>query len=209
MSNALYPTPIGLTWTIGRSPEFNTVVQRAASGFERRTALMAYPLYNLRLSYEFLRSDSINAELQLVQDFFLARNGKSDNFLLDDSYTPDDSVTDQQFGTGDGVTASFQLQRNLKSGGFGEPVMNVNAMTNVKDGGSVIPPGAGAGKYTINGTGLITFGTVPTAGHLLTWSGTYYLRCRFDLDVIDFENFMYQLWDLKKVQLVGSLGIKV
>jgi len=208
MSNALFPTPIGLGWAIGRTPNFSTILQEAASGFERRTALMSYPKYKFTLSYEFLRSDSANAELQNIQNFFLARQGALDNFLFDEPYTPDDAVTDFQFGTGDGSTVAFQLTRALKTGGFLEPVMNLNpasTVTNIKDNTAVVNPA----NYTVSSSGLITFSVAPTNGHTLTWTGAYYFRCRFKDDFADFENFMYQLWTLKKIELIGALGNKV
>ncbi len=216
MSNAVFPALAGIGWPIVKTPAWSTAVKRATSGFERRVQLNnSYPLYEFTLAVPFLGSNwpmaggSPNVDLLTLQDFYNARGGDFDNFLFDDIYTPDDSVTDMQFGTGDGTTAAFQLQRHLPGGSFGEPVMNVNAMVNVKDNGSVIPPGAGAGKYTISATGLVTFGTVPAAGHALTWSGTYYYRCRFADGSLDFENFMNQLQEVKQLKLVGSLGVKV
>lgn len=210
MSNAIFPSPAALPGSAFpqlKTPIFSTIQQRAASLREVRVSLAAAPLYRYTLTYSVLRSSAAFLELQNIMDFYLARGGAFDNFLFDDR--DDDAVTDWQFGTGDGVSASFQLARGIKTGGFAEPVANVNAVANVKDNGSVIPAGAGAGKYTINSTGLVTFGTVPTAGHALTWTGTYYVRCRFEADEADFNKFMTQLWDLQKVVLIGSLGVKV
>ena len=317
MSNSIFPTPVGLGWTIGRSPESNTIVQRAVSGFERRTALMSYPLWHFRLTYEFLRSDSVNVELQAMDDFFRSRQGKFDSFLFEDTYTPDNAVTAQQFGVGDGVTSAFQLTRVLQASGFVEPVMNVKGTPTIFVGGvqetqaqltspaaptlsqvaggtiaattyyvkttyvdangqetlasaesslavslnnllQVASPAAQTGAtgwnvyvststgtetrqngstpiaigtawteptsglvagaaqpasnktgYTLSNTGLVTFNGAPASAAALTWTGGYYFRCRFDLDQVDFENFMVNLWSAKKVDLVGSLGVKV
>lgn len=64
--------------------------------------------------------------------------------------------------------------------------------------------------YALGSTGIVTFGSpVPLASAVLTWTGTYYNRCRFLSDEAEFERFMYQLWQLKKVQFKGSPGNKL
>lgn len=210
------PVLAGLQWNILKQEEFATLIQRAVSGREVRVAEMVYPLYTFDLSWALLRDDQTTMtpaspydELKTLVGFWRRQYGDLKAFLYTD---PSDSVVaDMQFGTGDGVTAAFQLIRGYGAGGFtfAEPVNNVNTMTNVKDNGSIIPAGAGAGKYTINSTGLITFGTVPTAGHPLTWSGTYYYRVRFVLGRAQYNEFMSQLWENKKLSFVGSLQNKV
>jgi len=173
------------------------------SGFERRVSLRAYPLYEFEFGYDLLRSDTAFHELQDVQNFFLARNGTFDSFKLDESYTPDNSVTDQLIGTGNGSATQFQLVRTLTANGFAEPCMNPNVITAIKDNGNA------TSNYTTNGTGLITFNSPPVAGHTLTATFSYYFRCRFGHDEIDFAAFAYNRWSLSRVTLVGSLGLKV
>lgn len=198
MSNAIFPVLPGLTWDIGKRPEYNTMVHRAVSGKEARAALMAYPLWTFTLSYEMLRDGVAGVEFDKLAGFFGARQGSFDSFLFDD--TTDNSVTDQQFGTGDGTTTQFQLVRTFgNTFTFLEPVQNVNVLTNIKDNGSVV---SGA-NYSVS-NGLVTFNTPPVTGHTLTWTGTYYFRVRFVEDVADFNLFMYNFWELKKIQLVGS-----
>ena len=48
--------------------------------------------------------------------FFNARKGSFDNFLFDDP--TDDTASSQNFGTGDGVTANFQLTSTYGNGSF-------------------------------------------------------------------------------------------
>ncbi len=211
MSSSVFPTLIGLAFPAVKSPQWNTILQRSASGREVRVALMSYPLWKFGLTYDVLRGGTINGnaytELQQLANFYNTMLGPDDDFLFTD---PDDSsVTDATFGIGDGATAAFQLLRSLSTSGFAEPVMNVNVLTNIKDNGVAVTQGAGPGKYTIDSAGLVTFGTVPTAAHVLTWTGTYYFRCRFLADSYDFEKFMQSRWQLRKLELLGSLGLKV
>jgi hypothetical protein len=57
--------------------------------------------------------------------------------------------------------------------------------------------------YTISSSGVVTFTVAPAAGAALTWTGNYYWRVRFDMDQAELNNFLYQLWEAKKVTLVS------
>ena len=117
MSNAIFPTLPGLSWGSTREPIWVTSAKKSLSGMEQRAGYMSYPLYRIKLSYEFLRAGS-DAELQTLIGFFNQRGGDLESFLFLD---PDDSeVVEEQFGTGDGTTTAFRLGRTV--GGFFEPV---------------------------------------------------------------------------------------
>jgi len=196
MSQAVYPVLPGLTYGVIKSPTFSTRVQTAVSGKELRAAFWATPIWYYTLVYEFLRNTAAFNELQTLLGFFNARQGKFDSFLLSD---PDDNaVTAQLFGTGDGATTAFQLARSY--GGFLEPVKDLNGTAAIYNAGvlQVVTT-----NYTISATGLVTFVTAPASGHALTWTGSYYWRCRFDLDSVDFNKFMATFWEVKQVNLVS------
>lgn len=131
MSNSVFPTLPGLTLNVVKQPEFVTTVKRSVSGREYRAAYLQYPLWNLHLTYEFLRSGNRGADLKTLAGFFLSMRGQWDSFLFTD---PEDcAVTDQPIGTGDGATTQFQLVRAFGAGGFTfvEPVQNVNVLTGI------------------------------------------------------------------------------
>jgi hypothetical protein len=50
---------------------------------------------------------------------------------------------------------------------------------------------------------LVTFGTAPSSELIITADFTYYFRCRFIDDKYDFENFMYRLWQVKKLTFIS------
>ena len=197
MSNAVFPSLPGLSWGIRKIPQFSTKVQKSTNGRELRAAFYSYPLYNFSLQYEVLREAVAVNELQSLLGFFLQRQGMFDSFLYTD--TSDCSVTDQSLGNGNGVQAQFQLTRPY--GGFSEPVQNVNLLSSVKVNGTVVS------NYTISGTGMLIFASPPNGP--ITWSGTYYYRCRFLMDNAEFEQFLYRLWTLKKCEFRGAIGNKV
>ncbi len=57
-------------------------------------------------------------------------------------------------------------------------------------------------SYALGSTGLVTFVTAP-AGGSITWTGDFYTRVRFAQDTVDFEEFYFQFWQAKKVQLIS------
>jgi hypothetical protein len=46
--------------------------------------------------------------------------------------------------------------------------------------------------------GIVTISSAPAVSTALTWTGAYTWLCRFDADTLDFSNFMYLFWELKK-----------
>jgi len=200
MSNAVYPVLPGLAWPVGKAPLFNTSVQRSASLNELRASWAEDPLYTFKLRYEFLRDEVALNELKTLFGFMLARKGSWDSFLFTDD--DDASVTAQAFGTGDGVETEFQLVRSF--GNASEPVKNLNAAPQIYIGG--VLQGSG---YSVSATGLVTFTSAPAAAAALTWTGSYYFRCRFAQDTLDFSQVWKRLWETRQVEFVGSLGAKV
>lgn len=195
MSQSVYPSLPGLKFGVIRRPIWNTSVKTTVSGREYRAANQLYPTYLYRLSYEFLRDLRTGVdELRTLVGFFNSRQGKFDTFLFTD---PDDNaVTAQTFGTGNGSTRAFQLLRTF--GGFNEPVYDLNGAPLIYNAGVLQTVTT---HYTVSATGLVTFVTAPANGNALTWTGSYYWRCRFEQDAEDFEKFLSQLWQLRQVEL--------
>ncbi len=194
----IFPNLPGLSWNVQKSPEFNTLSHRAVSGYEVRAALMQYPLWTFSLAYDLLRDNATN-ELKTLMGFFLQTQGSFAAFLYSDP--ADNAVTNQGFGTGDGATTSFQLLRAY--GGFIEPVQNLNGTPSIFINGVQQTVGIG-NQCQISSTGLVTFITAPASSTALTWTGNFYYRVRFSADKADFNQFMYQLYELKQLSFVGS-----
>jgi uncharacterized protein (TIGR02217 family) len=186
MSNAVLPMLRGMSFPVEKTAVWKTKTQTHVSGKETRLNLWSYPLWQWSLSYDVLRSDAVNAELQSLVGFFNARQGSYDSWLFND---PDDNVISAQaFGVGDGTTRAFQLSRTF--GGWNEPVTAINAITQVTVNGT--PTSA----YTLSQfTGLLTFTTAPAASAVLAWTGSYYWRVRFMDDQTTVSKFMTSLWE--------------
>jgi hypothetical protein len=88
----------------------------------------------------------------------------------------------------------------LIGGGFDEPIVAPNLITAVYfDGITQSPSGYSSDPIT----GLLTFSTPPGTGLVITADFSYWFRCRFVGDSYDFENFMYRLWQLKKLTFIS------
>lgn len=196
MSQAVFPSFIGLMWGSTKTPIWKTLKRETVSGKELRVALSTTPRYRYTLSYEVLRSASAYAELQSLVGFFNARRGSWDDFLYTD---PDDNVvTTATFGTGDGVTTVFKLARTF--GGFTEPVGSTNGTPSIYKNGVLQ---SSPTNYTLDPTSAtVTFSIAPAPGDALTWTGSYYWRVRFVKDEVEFTQFLKNLWEAKRIELI-------
>jgi uncharacterized protein (TIGR02217 family) len=197
MSDAVFPSLSGLTWPVLKTPRFSTLIQTGADMSELRATFTDQPVYDITLTYDLLRSGA-QAEFQSLCGFFEARAGAFDNFLFTDA--TDSQVSNQVFGIGTGAEANFQLIRSLGTGNAvvknlnGAPTITVNNVTN--------------SSYTIT-NGLVTFNSPPTGNAVLRWTGSYYYRCRFAQDEVEFEQFMRLFWQAGQIKLRGALGLQV
>lgn len=188
-------------WDSTRTPIWRTSVQSAVSFKESRIGLALYPVIRFDLQYEFLRDYLAPSELKSLVGLFQAMRGRYDTFLYTDPTF--NTVVDEPFGTGDGSTTQFQIIATFQnSGGPGgsEIIQNFNGTPTVKKAGTLQ---SSPSQYTLGATGIITFVTAPTAGQALTWSGSFYYRCRFMDDEQTVTQFMNRFWSAKKVSFMS------
>lgn len=55
--------------------------------------------------------------------------------------------------------------------------------------------------YTLQANGFVLFSYAPPNGAVLTWTGGYYYRVRFEDDDIQFDQFMEKLWSSQSIKL--------
>jgi hypothetical protein len=95
MSNAIFPANVrGLTYTVLKAAEYNTLIQPAPNKMETRIAQTQNPIWHWALIYEYLYNDPNNVitgetftDLLLMMGFYNLRQGSFDDFLYHD---PDD-----------------------------------------------------------------------------------------------------------------------
>lgn len=210
----------GMTWDIKKTPMFNTKVQTSVNFTELRASFTGSPVYEMSMTFAFLRGndryDSADtqtfpvAEVSSLLGFFASRLGRWDSWLIQDK--PNDYLilptATEIFGVGNNVTTVFNLQRTIGDW-FSERVANPADTVRIwVDGVEKFRPTHWTGG-DIGTKGVITFVTPPGNGLLLTWSGEYYFRARFSEDIMEFNQFMYQLWETQEIKFLASLGTKI
>jgi hypothetical protein len=206
MSSLIYPAPSatpGITYGSVRAPSFKTGLQRALTGKESRIAYQQYPIMTWELTYELLRDYVTPSELKAMFGLYMQVSGMYDTFLYSDPVF--NSVTAMPFATtqvGDVAGTPYQITavyENTGGPGGNELIQNFNGTPAVQGNGTLIS----AANYSISGSGILTFNAThqPASGTVLSWTGAFYYRVRFDDDSLDFSQFMNQFWELKKVKL--------
>ncbi|ARN82170.1 baseplate megatron protein TIM-barrel domain-containing protein [Methylocystis bryophila] len=193
---ASFPSLLGLGWSTKVTPKFSTATLERASGKSARRMHMRWPLYEVELIYDFLRSDSVNQELQQIMGFFETMQGQTQPFWLQPPGLA--ALQSQLVGVGDGVTTSFQMQRT--TGAFTEPLAGVASVSAVRVNGSPLP----AGGWTLSAgyQPVLTLSAPPASGAPVAVDGVALWLCRFAEDALVLEQFAYQLFELKSVKLI-------
>jgi uncharacterized protein (TIGR02217 family) len=187
MTIPTFPTLPGLTFPVKKTPTFQSVLHKSVAGVATVQAMQPYAIYAYELPFEFLRSDSVNLELQTLLGFYQAQRGMALPFHFLD---PDDStVTLQSLGVGDGVTTQFALIRTLVSAV--DPILDVDvgSITVYVNGVSAPFTVLTTSQYgTIYGVNITT---PPGGGLAITATFTYKFLCRFSEDSIDLSKLFY------------------
>lgn len=189
----VFPTLPLVTFPAKRGIIWDWVDQIALSGKRTRYSLYSYPRYSWELPISGLRTAAAYAEFQTLVGFINSLSGGVGLFGYTDPI--DNSVTAQNFGTGNGTTTQFQLVRSL--GGEAEPVFLLNGNPTIYVAG--VPKVLGI-DYNISTTGQISFLYAPALNAALTWTGSYYWPCRLAEATTDFGLFVYNIYELKSLK---------
>ena len=201
--NVRFPTAIsrGSTGTAER----RTDVVTTASGREERNARWANSKRKYNAGFGVKSLDDIQA----VVAFFEERRGKLYAFRWKDfadfkscAASAAVAATDQVIGTGDGVTAAFQLVKKYGTG-TRNYVRAINA------------PVSGTVRVAVNGvvttlfavnvlTGMMTFnaGSIPVIGAVVTAGFEFDVPVRFDTDAVTINLAHFAGGDIPNIPLV-------
>lgn len=204
----VFPPATRISWSVHKTPNWATRMQRSVVGRELTISDYAFPLYSLTLNWEVLRDywdrrgpilgNTVLDELRQIWNFYNQQLGPAIPFAYFDvtdntTRPPGAGPTNFIFARGDGMTTEFQALSRLLA-----PVVP-NVITSVNVGGSF------TGAYSIDGaTGIITFASPPGDGFTIGWDATYFYRVRFNTDGLEAENFAYQFWQMKQMKLISK-----
>lgn len=132
------------------------------------------------------------ADLAIVRDFAICRDGPANSFRFKDwsDFTTSSNgfsapaATDQTIGAGDAVTTTFQLTKTYSSGG----VTRTRNLLKPVAGTVVVAvngtPVASAGNWSVNTTtGIITFTSAPALAAAITAGCEFDCAVRFGTDI--------------------------
>ena len=173
-------------------PQFKTIIKPLTSGFERRNIDWAAVLGSWDIGYAI----RTQVNLDIVRDFFYAREGRAHGFLFKDwtdfkigvlGSEPDS----QTIGTGDASKVAFQIFKRYTSGGINydrdikKPIAGLNIYID-----TVLQ--TITTDYTEDlTTGIITMVTAPAGGEDLTINCEFNVAVRFDVDKLDVTAMMF------------------
>jgi uncharacterized protein (TIGR02217 family) len=198
--------PANLSFGSAGGPERRTEIVTLANGFEERNT----PWAHSRRRYDAgVGLRSLN-DVETLIAFFEARTGQLHGFRWKDwsdykSCAPlsNPAPDDQLIGTGDGVTAVFQLQKTYQSGlqSYTRPIRKPVA-------GTLVVAVAGDQKvesleYSVNlATGEVTFVLPPDLGTRVTAGFEFDVPVRFDTDAIQTSVASFQAGEVPSVPVV-------
>lgn len=216
MSIFTFPNPIPLmvtgleTFSIKKKPITGTRVQTAVSGKESRILSHNWPIWEFELTFDALRTQTQNIDpyqqyvniqnLEQIEVLFAMCHGRYGRFFFWDR--TDNSRPDQFIGFGDGSTTLFRVTRDIGYGAFifTEPVGGVSqgeigAAPTLYIDNVVLPQ---PGNWSLQSDLMtIAFNSPPADGVSINLAFTFYYRCRFLEDMMQFDEFMYNLHELK------------
>lgn len=155
------------------APVFQTTTIPLLGGFEDRN--QDWPVALWRYEVE-LRNRPLS-EIRSFQAHFLGRRGSAYAFPLRDPL--DNTLTDENIGTGDGTTAAFQIRKTYTDADrpYFRPITIVSNLVVKVDGVPKTP----AVLYYTEADGIVTFvpGRIPTAGQAIAVTCDWFVRVRY------------------------------
>lgn len=196
--------PVNVSQGARGGPRRKTQIVTLSNGDEERNASWLNSRREYDVAYGVRNADALAS----VVAFFEARNGMLYGFRFKDwadfkSCLPSQAPgpTDQPIGIGNGSAKQFQLAKHYQSG--------TQSWTR-----NIAKPVAGTVTIALNGatqlfgwsvdttTGLITFGTAPTAGVAITAGFEFDVPVRFDADMIDVALKFERLGSIQSIPLI-------
>jgi uncharacterized protein (TIGR02217 family) len=188
----------------------STQVALVKSGREQRNSLWVYPRAKFDIA-NALRLADLNANqtgspttgyfIQLLRDWIVAMQGQLVGFRFKDWTDYRDEGRGTFTALPNSVLTVFQMAKSYTIGTqailrlIAKPV---SGSITVFDNG-----GTPSGSVTVDPTtGLVTFGTPPSTGHVMTWAGQFDTPVRFGADILEYALDPAGLYDVQSIPLI-------
>lgn len=200
---------------VSKKPFFTSWQHRSVTGKQFQCFRQVYPNWDFELQYgdmAWLREQTQNqqkyqnnspfTEFEAMSQLFLACYGSYGDFFYDDP--EDDSRFAQPIATGDGSTTQFRVVRTWGLVGPTariEPVGGVNLGLPITVYLNGSPVAGSTYSVTNDPSGShLTFTSAPGGGVAITMDFFYYYRCRWLEPNQQYDQFLYNLWQLGKAK---------
>src|SRR3954463_14070530 len=107
MTVPVFPTLVGLSWPVKRTPIFNNTRVQANWGRRAVAPNRVLPIWSYELEFSLLRSDAGFLEFQQLLNIYLGTLGGARYFSFNDQN--DNAVVNEPAGLGDGTSTRFEL----------------------------------------------------------------------------------------------------
>jgi uncharacterized protein (TIGR02217 family) len=200
--------PAGISLGATGGPERRTEIVVLGSGAEERNSRWADSKRSYNAGYGIKRVDDLHAAIA----FFEERRGRFHGFRWKDwsdykSAAPNGSVTalDQAIGTGNGVTAVFQLVKTYGSA-FAPWTRDIKKPVagSVRVAVAAVEKTAGTHFNVDHATGVITFtgGNIPAVGQNVTAGFEFDVPVRFDTDRLEVNLSLIEAGSIPNIPIV-------
>jgi uncharacterized protein (TIGR02217 family) len=208
MSYPMLTLPLGVGWNYKKSPKYSTTIQYPRSAIHPAVSSLQHSVvYDIELVFNYLKQNGVTTsdDFQYLEDFYEANRGAYGRFLFDPSQCNFETMAVSSdttqlkngfFGVGDGVTTVFPLWRSTTA--VAGSLTRLELIQYVTMMGGVYINGVATTAYTLSQCpAQVTFTTAPANGATLSWGGDYAYLCHFAEDTVDFNQFLYEIWELK------------
>ena len=177
--------PTDISFGSAGGPQFNTEVIELGSAFEKRNQNWTYSRERWDVAYGI----DTKTKLTALATFFYARRGKAHGFRFKNH--DDYQATNQELGSGDGATTTFQLVKLYTSGGE----TYTRKITKPVTGTITVYLDSVEQTSTISvstTTGIVTFDSAPSSGEIVTADFDFDIPVRFDTDHLPINFAQYE-----------------
>lgn len=198
MSNLIFPQFQGWSVEKTKKPTWKTTITEAESGRETRSTTWSCPRYEITLKYNFMTDNStesvslLKGDLEKLQGFFNSVGGQLEDFLYFDDV--ENHCDNQTVAIADGTSTQFQLVRSLPN--WVEPIRGIVETPHI------FIDGEETTDFSYSATGLIKFENPPSKNSIITWSGNYYFRVRFNSEELELSRSWEGLYEDIEISLI-------
>jgi uncharacterized protein (TIGR02217 family) len=182
----------------------STQISMVKSGRIQRNSLWVYPKARFDIANALRLPDLSNVQatnayrIQLLRDWIVAMQGRACGFRFKDWTDYQDETRGTFTALPNSVLTVFQMAKSYTIGTqvilrlISKPLATGIAFQD--NGGTVTP------SYDST-TGLVTFGSPPATGHVLTWTGQFDTPVIFGIDMLEYALDPGGLYDVQSIPL--------